>query len=132
MASGEFGVYILTYPGDYHLSSMLVRSIQQVSPAIPIMIIPGEGFDHHDHPFDVPIMPVPPGFWAEIGHQDRCFWAFQGPFETFLYLDADMICTKSLESLRQRVVQQQGNFIYVRRRVERRSSGTHGKHAVNV
>ena len=43
---------------------------------------------------------------------DRCFWSFQGPFETFLYLDADMICIKPLESLRQRVVQQQGNFIY--------------------
>ena len=113
MTSDEFGVYILTYPGDYHLSWVLVRSIQQVSPDIPIMIIPGEGFDHHHHPFDVPIMPEPAGFWGEIGHQDRCFWAFQGPFATFLYLDADMICTKSLENLRRRIVQQQGNFIYV-------------------
>ena len=58
-------------------------------------------------------MPLPAGFWAEIGHQDRCFWAFQGPFDTFVYLDADMICTKSLESLRRRITQQQGNFIYV-------------------
>jgi hypothetical protein len=48
-----------------------------------------------------------PVFWAEIGHQDRCFWAFQGPFETFLHLDADMICIKSLENLRQLVAQQQ-------------------------
>ncbi len=113
MASGDFGVYILTYPGDFHLSTVLVRSIQQVSPDIPIMIIPGEGFDHDDHPFDVPVMPAPTGFWAQIGHQDRCFWAFQGPFDTFLYLDADMICTKSLANLRQRVGQQQGNFIYI-------------------
>ena len=113
MASDDFGVYILTYPGDFHLSTVLVRSLQHVSPDIPIMIIPGEGFDRDDHPFDVPLLPLPAGFWAEIGHQDRCFWAFQGPFDTFVYLDADMICTKSLESLRRRITQQQGNFIYV-------------------
>ena len=113
VASREFGIYILTYRGDFHLSSVLVRSIRQVSRAIPIMIIPGEGFDHDEHPFDVPIMPQPTGFWAEMGHMDRCFWAFQGPFETFLYLDADMICTRSLDDLRARIVRQQGNFIYV-------------------
>ena len=117
MASRDFGVYILTYPGDYHLSTVLVRSIQHVSPNIPIMIIPGEGFDHHDHPFDVPIMSKPTGFWAEMGHMDRCFWAFQGPFETFLYLDADMICTKSLDDLRNWIVRQQGDFIYVHRSI---------------
>lgn len=113
MASNQFGIYILTYPGDYHLSSILVRSIQQVSPSLPIMIIPGEGFDLTDHPFDVPVMPIPTGFWAQIGHQDRDFWAFQGPFETFLYLDADTLIVKSLDDLAKRVVRQQGNFIFV-------------------
>jgi hypothetical protein len=113
MASYKFGVYILTYPGDYHLSCILVRSIQHVSPDLPIMIIPGEGFDLNDHPFDVPVMPIPTGFWAEIGYQDRDFWAFQGPFETFLYLDADTIVVKSLDDLAKRVVRQQGDFIYV-------------------
>ena len=113
MASDAFGIYILTYPGDFHLSTMLVRSIQQVSPDIPIMIIPGEGFDRNNHPFDVPIMSEPKGFWAEIGHQDRDFWAFQGPFETFLYMDADTLCVKSLDSLAQRIAGQQGDFIYV-------------------
>jgi hypothetical protein len=112
--SGGFGVYVMTYPGDYHLSTMLVRSIQQVSPNIPIMIIPGEGFDHDNHPFDVPVMPLPTtGFWAEIGYQDRDFWAFQGPFETFLYLDADTIVVKSLDALAQRIEKQEGDFIYV-------------------
>jgi hypothetical protein len=113
MTSRDFGIYILTYPGDFHLSCVLVRSIQHVNPDIPIMIIPGEGFDRHDHPFEVPIMPQPGGFWAHMGYMDRCFWAFQGPFENFLYLDADMICTKSLENLKRRITQQQGNFIYV-------------------
>jgi hypothetical protein len=108
-----FGIYILTYPGDYHLSTILVRSVQAVSPAIPIMIIPGEGFDLDDHPFDIPILQIPTtGFWAEIGHQDRDFWAFQGPFETFLYLDADTLVVKSLDDLARRIAQQEGDFIY--------------------
>jgi len=108
-----FGIYILTYPGDYQLSKVLVRSILQVSPYIPIMIIPGEGFDLDDHPFDVPVMPIPTtGFWAEIGHQNRDFWAFQGPFETFLYLDADTIVVKSLDELARRIARQEGNFIF--------------------
>jgi hypothetical protein len=112
--SAEFGVYVMTYPGDFHLSTMLVRSIQAVSSTLPIMIIPGEGFDLDNHPFDVPVLPLPTsGFWKEIGHQDRDFWAFQGPFKTFLYLDADTIVVKSLDSLAQRISRQQGDFIYI-------------------
>src|SRR5262245_32836658 len=110
----EFGVYILTYPGDFHLSTVLVQSVRYVSPDVPITIIPGEGFDREDHPFDVPIMPEPNGhFWPRLGYQDRKFWAFQGPFERFLYLDADTICTKSLGSLRSRLTQQEDPFIYI-------------------
>jgi hypothetical protein len=113
MNQDAFGIYILTYPGDFHLSTMLVRSIQRVSPDIPIMIIPGEGFDLDNHPFDIPVMPPPGGFWGEIGHQDRDFWAFQGPYEKFLYLDADTICIKSLDDLAERICRQDGNFIYI-------------------
>lgn len=113
MASERFGIYILTYPGDFHLSTVLVRSIQQVSPGIPVMIIPGEGFDLNNHPFDVPVMPIPTGFWGQIGHQDRDFWAFQGPFETFLYLDADTLVVKSLDDLAARTSRQEDDFIYV-------------------
>ena len=114
MSSKRFGVYVMTYPGDYHLSTMLVRSIQRVSPDLPIMIIPGEGLDPDNHPFDVPVMPLPTkGFWAEIGHQDRDFWAFQGPFDTFLYLDADTIVVKSLDDLAGRINRQGGDFIYI-------------------
>ncbi|MDH3884661.1 MAG: hypothetical protein OET63_10635 [Desulfobacterales bacterium] len=115
MTSADFGIYILTYPGDFHLSLPLVRSLQHVNPGVPIMIIPGEGFDYDNHPFDVPIMPKPKGFWAEIGHQDRDFWAFQGPFETFLYLDSDTICVKSLDALIKRIKSQEGDFFFVQR-----------------
>jgi len=112
--AGRIGIYILTYPGDFHLSTVLVRSIRRFNPDIPIMIIPGEGFDREHHPFDVPIMPEPSGlFWPKVGYQDRKIWAFQGPFETFLYLDADTICTKSLEPLFERIALQKGNFLYV-------------------
>ncbi len=113
-ATGRFGIYILTYPGDYHLSTVLVESIKRLNPDVPLMIIPGEGFEREDHPFDIPIMSEPTGdFWRSVGYQDRKIWAFQGPFETFLYLDADTICTKSLDKLIERILRQEGKFIYV-------------------
>jgi hypothetical protein len=109
-----FGVYVLTYPGDFHLSLALVQSLRQLNPGVPVMIIPGEGLERDNHPFDVPVMPVPTGhFWPRIGHQDRKLWAFQGPFETFLYLDADTICTGSLDPLIGRIARQQKDFILV-------------------
>jgi hypothetical protein len=59
-------------------------------------------------------MVTPAGsFWPELGHMDRKFWAFQGPFETFLYLDGDTICTGSLDRLVRRIHRQQRDFIYV-------------------
>ena len=109
----DFGIYVLTYPGDYYLSVPLVRSLQHFNPEIPVMIIPGEGFDYDDHPFDVPVMDIPQGFWSQLGHADRKFWCFQGPFERFLYLDADIVCMRSLASLKQRVLAQKAPFIFV-------------------
>jgi hypothetical protein len=110
----HFGIYILTYPGDFHLSLVLVRSLRHLNPDVPIMVIPGEGFERESHPFDVPIMATPTGsFWPELAHMDRKFWAFQGPFETFLYLDADTICTRSLDRLIRRIARQQEDFILV-------------------
>jgi hypothetical protein len=112
--ASHFGVYILTYPGDFHLSRVLVESIRHSNPRLPIMIIPGEGFDRDNHAFDVPTMATPHGsFWPELGHMDRKFWAFQGPFETFLYLDADTICTASLDPLIRRLAREQEDFILV-------------------
>jgi hypothetical protein len=138
-ANQRFGVYILTYPGDFHLSTILVESIQEASPGVPIMIIPGEGFDREHHPFDVPIMATPEGsFWPELGHMDRKFWAFEGPFETFLYLDADTICTRSLEPLVDRVARQETDFIFVQPWMDEQDwcqviqTPTHPKHASYV
>lgn len=108
----EFGIYVLTYPGDFHLSLPLIRSIKYFHPDIPIMIIPGEGFDRRDHPFETDILPEPEGFWRAIGHQSRDFWSFQGPFEKFLYLDADLICTGSLSSFFERLRAQEGLFLF--------------------
>ena len=109
----SFGIYVLTYPGDFHLSIALIKSLKHFNPDIPIIIIPGEGFDLNDHPFDVPVMIEPQGFWGKMGHADRKCWVFQGEFEKFLYLDADMICTRSIAPLIERVMGQEGKFIFV-------------------
>ena len=103
-----FGVYILSYPGDFHLALSLIGSIRYFHPQMPIMIIPGEGFNEGQHPFNVPITQKPSGYWGELEFIDRKFWAYQGPFEKFLYIDADMICTHSIEGLLQRIQKQQG------------------------
>lgn len=108
----QVGIYILTYPGDFHLSVALVRSLRHFCPHVPIMIIPGEGFDRNNHPFDVPLLPEPAGFWRQMGHADRKFWAFQGPFEKFIYLDADIICTRPIPNLLARIEAQQGKFLF--------------------
>lgn len=109
----QFGVYILTYPGDFHLSTALVNSLRYFHPDIPITIIPGEGFNSEDHPFDVSVMPEPDGFWGKMCHIDRKYWAYQGAYEKFLYLDADMICTRSLGPLIDRIMALDGPFILV-------------------
>jgi hypothetical protein len=114
----EFGIYILTYPGDFYLSLPLIRSLRFFHPDIPIMIIPGEGLDVDRHPFDIPVMAIPDGYWAKIRHSDRKFWAFQGPFEKFLYLDADIICTRSLNCLIDRINEQDDGFIFVQMSID--------------
>lgn len=112
MKENEFGIYILTYPGDFHLSAALVESIRHFNPDIPITLIPGEGFDADNHPFDVPIMETPEGFWMQMGHIDRKFWAYQGPYKKFLYVDSDMICTRNISSLVNEICRMEGNFIF--------------------
>lgn len=109
----KFGVYVLTYPGDFHLSIALINSIKFFHPDIPIIIIPGEGFDLKNHPFDEPVMTQPQGFWGKMGHADRKLWVFQGPFEKFLYLDADIICTRTIAPLIDRIMAQEGKFVFV-------------------
>ncbi len=102
----------MTYPGDFHLSTTLIRSLRHFHPHVPICIIPGEGFNREDHPFETEILREPDGFWGTLGHQSRDFWAFQGPFEIFLYLDADIICTGSIDSLFTRIQAQEGSFFF--------------------
>lgn len=112
--NNTFGIYVMTYPKDYRLSRALVNSLKFFSPQYPITIIPGAGFNYNDHPFDdCPIMKPPAtGFWSQIDHADRKFWAFQGLYEKFLYLDADVICTHSIDALVNAIIREDAPFIY--------------------
>jgi hypothetical protein len=76
------------------------------------MIIPGDHFDPLDHPFDVPVMEDPGGYFSAMSHIDRKFWAFAGPFERFLYLDADIICVRNFSGFLNRLENTTGKFIY--------------------
>lgn len=110
----SFGIYILTYPGDYSLSAALVNSLRHFCPGVPIMLIPGNGFEQKPFPIpDVPVLDCPAGFdhKPEGGH-DRKFWCFGGPFERFLYLDADILCLLSLDSFVTRLRAEQEPFLF--------------------
>lgn len=96
----SFGIYIMTYPGDYHLALALIKSIQHFSPGIPITILPGDGFTHKDHPFtQFPVLTSNEKKWELFTFMDRKFRLFEGPYKYFLYLDADIICTADFRSL---------------------------------
>lgn len=102
----DFGVAILTYPGDYHLSQVLIKSLEFFNPDIDIAIIPGTGFNRDDHPFKGYNVIVPPKALARYypNYYDRKFWAFCSGFENFLYCDADIICLSPfVDSLEKRI-----------------------------
>jgi hypothetical protein len=110
----SLGIYILTYPKDYHLAKVLIRSIRSYHPDLPIMIVPGTGFDLNDHPFtDLPILHTCRPEWSDFEYYDRKFWVFDGPFERFIYLDSDMLCVRPFHSLLAAVKDQEKPFLYV-------------------
>lgn len=114
MQEHDFGIYILTYPKDFHLCKVLINSLNYFHPNIPVMILPGSGFDVNNHPFnDIPIMEPPNSYLRNIGDYDRKFWMFQGPFKKFLYIDADIICVKSIENLINLILKENDSFFYV-------------------
>jgi hypothetical protein len=51
-------------------------------------------------------------------HADRKFWAFQGPYEKFIYLDADIICTRPLAPFIARLQARTGCFVDVQLPIE--------------
>ena len=110
----NFGIYILTFPRDYYLAGTLINSLKQYAPDVPIMIVPGSGFDFKNHPFgDIPIMDIPQDSSSKFEYYDRKFWVFNGPFEKFLYIDSDMLCIKSFDQLLKKIEAESGPFIYV-------------------
>ncbi len=110
-----FGVYVLTHPGDYHLSAALINSLRYFNPDVPISLIPGDGFDPSDFPVrDVPVLEKPIAFRYESkSGYDRKFWSFGGPYDRFLYIDADVLNLRNIGSLISRISQEPDPFILV-------------------
>ncbi len=110
----RFGIYVLTHPGDYHLSSPLVRSLRYFNPSLPITLVPGDGFEKEPYPISgLPVLHKPASFEYETRYgYDRKFWCFDGPYERFLYLDADVINLRPLDALVERVLAAREPFIF--------------------
>jgi hypothetical protein len=110
----NFGVYILTFPRDYHLAGALINSLKHFAPNVPVMIVPGTGFDILDHPFeDIPVMEIPTDETSRFDYYDRKLWVFNGPFDKFLYMDSDVLCISSFNDLIPKIEAETGPFIYV-------------------
>ena len=105
------GVIILTYPGDYYLALTLINSLRYFNPDIPITILAGSGFDETDHPFKgIPIY-NPKGMKADLfADWDRKFLIFDdGPYDQFLFLDADVLCLKDISGIFRRLANEQAS-----------------------
>lgn len=94
------GIYILTYPGDYHLALPLIKSLEYFNPDLLVTIVAGNGFNINDHPFKgKDIFQPDPEKWSLFADYDKKFALFDGPYERFLYLDADILCLREISGI---------------------------------
>lgn len=103
------GIYIKTFNRDQHHALALVASVRRHAPGVPVLLIAGDrdfrarikGVDClvGDHTRDSRLV----GYYGKL----RCFL---GPFERFVYMDADMIALEGLESLLEDIRKREGDF----------------------
>ncbi len=92
------GIYIKTFERDYHLARALVSSIRRHSGSVPITIVPGDGhtrsqiWGENALVLDDPFLERLEGYFKKM-------WVFFGPYDRFVYLDADTLALKSVEPL---------------------------------
>lgn len=94
----SFGIYIKTFKPDYHLAKALISSIRTFTSDTPIIIIPDDDFTKASL-WGYEALVLRDSFSQSLRGYYKKLWAFLGPFDRFLYLDADMLCLRDPKPL---------------------------------
>lgn len=110
--SQSFGIYIKTFRPDYHLAKALIASIRQVEPEVGITLIPDDDFSG-DGLWGEKTLTLNDPLACSLRGYFKKLWVFLGPYERFIYLDADMLALKPLRRLIETVRDADENFFFV-------------------
>jgi len=111
MAS-TFGIYVKTFKPDHYLAKVLMASIRHYAPGVDITLIPDDGFTA-PMLWGEKVMNVDDPFLLGLKGYYKKLWVFFGPYERFIYLDADMLVLRPLDRLVERVMNQTRPFCCV-------------------
>ena len=110
--TADFGIYIKTFRADYYLARALIASLEDHAPGVPIMMVPDDGYAEPTL-WGLPVLHMEEPFFARLRGYLKKLWVFWGPYERFLYLDADQIALKSLTPLIDSALAREAPFMIV-------------------
>lgn len=107
-----FGIYIKTFKPDYHLAKALIASLRRYCKDVPIIVIPDDGFAASTI-WGERTLVLDDNFARSLTGYYKKLWVFLGPFDRFLYLDADMLCLKDPAQLIEHICELKPPFFAV-------------------
>ena len=93
-----FGIYIKTFKPDHYLAKVLIASIRHYAPGVEIMLVPDDGFTR-DRLWGEKVLNTDDPFLVSLKGYYKKLWVFFGPYDRFIYLDADMLLVRPLDAL---------------------------------
>jgi len=96
--AGNFGIYIKTFRPDYHLAKALIASIRHFHPELDIMLVPDDGYAQSTL-WGEKVLNVDDPFLLGLKGYYKKLWVFYGPFERFIYTDADALLLRPLSPI---------------------------------
>jgi lipopolysaccharide biosynthesis glycosyltransferase len=103
--SENFGVYIKTFKPDHYLARTLIASIRHYAPGVDITLIPDDGFTAPTL-WGEKVMNTDDPFLLGLKGYYKKLWVFFGPYERFLYLDADTLALRPMGGLIDKIMNQ--------------------------
>jgi len=104
-----FGIYIKTHKPHYYLCKVLIASLRYYAPWVDITIIPDDNYDD-DTIWGEKVLTSKEPFFHELKYFLGVFRVFFGPYDRFLFIDADQMAIRPLDSLINKIKQQEKPF----------------------